>query len=146
MTLDPLIVRPADRPQPLNVLGTSVTVLADNARTGGLGLTSQHGAAGTGPSAHCHPWDEAFYILEGSVEFTVGEETSLLEAGSLVVVPGNTVHAFHYGPGGGKMIEVTGAGSNAASMFKDFAREMPGEPDLALGVAIMARHGATLLT
>lgn len=145
MTRDALIVRPADRPQPLSVLGTSVTVLADSARTGGFGITAQHGAAGTGPTAHCHPWDEAFYVLEGSVEFTVGEETTLLEAGGLVVIPGDTVHAFHYGPGGGRMIEVTGAGSNAAGMFSDLAREMTGAPDLALGAAIMARHGATLL-
>ena len=36
-------------------------------------------------------------MTDGSVEFTVGEKTELLEAGSLVVVPGETIHAFRYG-------------------------------------------------
>ena len=57
MDHEPLIVRPEDRPQPLRVVGTSVTVLADTERTGGLGVTYQQGAAGTGPGPHCHPWD-----------------------------------------------------------------------------------------
>ena len=145
MDRKPLIVRPGAQPQPLSVLGTSVTVLADNEQTGGLGVTYQQGAAGTGPGPHCHPWDEAFFVTDGSVEFTVGEETDLLEAGSLVVVPGETVHAFRYGPGGGQMLEVTGPGSNAARMFGAFAREMTGKPDVAQAAEIMSRHGATLL-
>ena len=139
-----LIVRPGDWPQPLSVLGTSVTVLADNQQTGSLGVTLQHGAEGTGPGPHHHPWDEAFYVLDGSVEFTVGGETALLEAGSLVAVPRATVHAFRYGPQGGRMIEITGPGSNSAAMFGIFAREMTGEPDAAQAAEIMARVGATL--
>lgn len=145
MQVHPAIVRPADRPQALEVIGTSVTVLADNEVTGDLGITLQQGAEGTGPGDHFHPWDEAFYILEGSVEFSVEGKATLLEAGSLVVVPGGTVHAFRYGPGGGKMIEVTGPGSKAARMFATFDREMRGEADLSQGVEIMARHGATLV-
>jgi quercetin dioxygenase-like cupin family protein len=145
MTQAPLIVRPADHPQPLNVLDTSVTVLADNAEIGDLGVTLQHGAEGSGPSAHCHPWDEAFYILEGSVEFAIGGGTTLLEAGSLVVIPGNTVHAFHYGPGGGKMLEMTGRGSKSAAMFGAFDREMPGEPDLSKVIEIFGRHDVKLM-
>ena len=145
MQPEPLIVRPGDRPQPLGVLGTSVTVLADNQQTGGLGVTLQHGAEGTGPGPHHHPWDEAFFVLDGSVEFTVGGKTALLEAGSLVAVPRATVHAFRYGPEGGRMIEITGPGSNSAQMFSTLAREMTGEPSVTQAAEIMARVGATLL-
>ncbi len=84
MTRELLIVRPGDRPAPLNVIGTSVTVLADSAETGGMGFTVQQGAEGSGPALHCHPWDEAFFVLDGTIEFTVAETTATLEAGSLV--------------------------------------------------------------
>jgi quercetin dioxygenase-like cupin family protein len=145
MTRDPLIVRPADRPDALTVVGTSVTVLADSAATGGMAITFQHGAEGTGPPPHCHPWDEAFYVLAGTIEFTVGETTAVLEAGSLVHVPGGATHGFHYGPGGGRMLEITGEGSKAAAMFGTFDREMPGAPELAKVVDIFTRHGVELM-
>jgi quercetin dioxygenase-like cupin family protein len=145
MSREPLIVRPADRPEALSVVGTSVTVLADSAETGGMAITFQHGAEGTGPPPHAHPWDEAFYIVEGTVEFSVGETTAALEAGSLVHVPANTTHAFRYGPGGGRMLEMTGEGSKAAAMFGDFDREMRGEPEIGKVVEIFDRHGVKLM-
>jgi quercetin dioxygenase-like cupin family protein len=145
MSRDPLIVRPGDRPQPLTVIGTSVTVLADSAETGGMGFTVQQGADGAGPAPHCHPWDEAFYVLDGTIEFTVGTTTAALEAGSLVHVPAGTTHAFRYGPDGGKMIEMTGAGSKAAAMFTAFDREMPGEPELGKVLDIFERHDVKLM-
>jgi quercetin dioxygenase-like cupin family protein len=145
MTRDPLIVRPGDRPDALTVVGTSVTVLADSAATGGMAITLQHGAEGTGPPPHCHPWDEAFYVLDGTIEFSVGETTAALEAGSLVHVPANTTHAFSYGPGGGRMLEMTGEGSKAAAMFGTFDREMPGAPELDKAIEIFTRHEVKLM-
>lgn len=145
MTRAPLIIRPADRPDALTVVGTSVTVLADSAETGGMAITFQEGAAGTGPPPHCHPWDEAFYVLEGTIEFTLGETTAALEAGSLVHVPGGTTHAFNYGPNGGRMLEMTGQGSKAATMFGDFDREMPGAPEIEKVVEIFGRHNVKLM-
>jgi quercetin dioxygenase-like cupin family protein len=145
MSRAPLIIRLGDRRDPLTVVGTSVTVLADSADTGGMAITYQHGTEGTGPPPHCHPWDEAFYVLDGTIEFTVGETTAALEAGSLVHVPGGTTHAFNYGPGGGRMLEITGQGSKAAAMFGTFDREMPGEPKLAKVQEIFDRHGVKLM-
>ena len=55
---------------------------------------------GEGPNLHVHPYDEIFHILEGRAEFTVGNETIIAEAGSLVIGPANVPHAYtNLGPG-----------------------------------------------
>jgi quercetin dioxygenase-like cupin family protein len=145
MDHEPLIIRPADRQAPLHVVGTIVTVLTSNQQTGSMGFTLQSGAEGTGPPPHCHPWDEAFYVLEGSVEFETRGDRVLAEAGTLVHVPGGTTHAFSYGPGGGRMLEITGPGSCAALMFGDFDREMRGEPEIGKVAEIFDRHSVKLM-
>lgn len=145
MSSKPTIVRPKDHPAPLNVVGTSVTVLTSNQQTGSLGFTIQSGAEGAGPPPHCHPWDEAFYVLDGSIEFEAGDHTVLAETGTLVHVPGGTTHAFRYGPGGGRMLEITGKDSVAAAMFGDFDREMPGDVDVGKLVEIFDRHSVKLM-
>jgi mannose-6-phosphate isomerase-like protein (cupin superfamily) len=145
MPVDALIVEPGDRPEALNVIGTSVTVLADSRTTDGMGFTLQRGDEGAGPPPHCHPWDEAFFVLEGTIAFSVDSRSSLLGPGSLVYVPAGTTHAFNYGAGGGKMLEITGKGSNAAAFFRDFDHEKPGEHEIDKVVEIFTRHGAKLM-
>ncbi len=50
---------------------------------------------GDGPPQHIHKnEDEAFYVLEGEVKFLLGETTSIAKAGSFVLVPRGTVHAW----------------------------------------------------
>jgi quercetin dioxygenase-like cupin family protein len=51
--------------------------------------------AGGGPPPHIHTReDETFYVLEGEIEFMLGEETILAGAGDFVNVPRGTVHRF----------------------------------------------------
>jgi quercetin dioxygenase-like cupin family protein len=132
--------------RPLSVVGTRVTILASNAETGGGEFTLQEGDSGTGPPPHSHPWDEAFFVLEGSVEFGLGEDSVEVGPGTLVHIPAGTTHAFRYGPNGGKMFEVAGQGSTAAALFTEFDRELPpGPPDIERVVEILDRHGAKLM-
>jgi quercetin dioxygenase-like cupin family protein len=50
---------------------------------------------GGGPPAHIHTReDETFYVLEGSVEFLLGEQTVTAGPGDFVNVPRGTVHRF----------------------------------------------------
>jgi len=50
---------------------------------------------GGGPPPHIHSReDETFYVLEGSVEFLLGEEIVLAGPGDFVNVPRGTVHRF----------------------------------------------------
>ena len=48
-----------------------------------------------GPPQHIHKAeDEAFYVLEGEVAVLLGERTIRATAGSFVLIPRGTVHAF----------------------------------------------------
>jgi quercetin dioxygenase-like cupin family protein len=51
---------------------------------------------GGGPPPHIHTReDETFYLLEGQIEFLLGEETIVAGPGDFVNVPRGTVHRFH---------------------------------------------------
>lgn len=144
MSVEPIVVTPERRPRPLDVVGMHITVLASNAATGSLGITIQEGAEGTGPPSHSHGWDEAFYVLDGEVHFSCAGRASVCGAGTLVHVPGGTLHAFTFGRGGGRMLEITGAGAHAAPFFAALDREMPpGPPDVPKLLEVAQRHGVT---
>ncbi|MDZ7964930.1 MAG: cupin domain-containing protein [Nostoc sp. DedSLP03] len=47
-----------------------------------------------GPPLHTHPWEEAFYILEGELDIQIGTETILASPGFFVNIPHNAAHGF----------------------------------------------------
>jgi quercetin dioxygenase-like cupin family protein len=80
------------------VLGTTrMRVLEDGSHTGHrLAITESVLAPHTqGPPQHRHAQhDEGFYILSGTVRFTVGDENHDATTGTLVMVPPGTPHTF----------------------------------------------------
>lgn len=44
------------------------------------------------PNPHAHPYEQIVYILEGEVDFHVGNEVRRLGPGGLLVVPPNVEH------------------------------------------------------
>ncbi|MER7468155.1 cupin domain-containing protein [Streptomyces sp. NPDC097981] len=80
------------------VLGTTrMRVLEDGSHTGHrLAIAESVLAPHTqGPPQHRHgQHDEGFYILSGTVRFTVGEEDYDAATGTLVMVPPGTPHTF----------------------------------------------------
>ncbi|MFD9633361.1 cupin domain-containing protein [Streptomyces violascens] len=80
------------------VLGTTrMRILEDGSTTGHrLGVAESVLAPHTpGPPQHRHAQhDEAFYIISGSVRFTVGVNDYDAPAGTLVVVPPGAPHTF----------------------------------------------------
>ena len=51
-----------------------------------------------GPDAHIHQHHtDAFYVLEGQIEFRVGDEPRLAGPGTFVVAPPGAVHGFSVG-------------------------------------------------
>jgi len=141
-----LVLKPEQRDAPFNVVGTLVTVLADDPENRRFGVTFQQGDEGTGPPPHCHGWDECFYVLEGGVEFTCEGESYVCTPGTLVVVPNGTIHGFKYCAGGGKMLEFTGQGTLAAQMFKAMDDEIPpGPPDVPKILDVLGRNGVTVV-
>jgi len=49
---------------------------------------------GRGPDLHLHPYAELFVVLDGTAEFSAGEERRIVEGGHFVVVPPETPHGF----------------------------------------------------
>jgi len=145
MSRIPLVVKPINYASTLSVVGTNVTVLASNQDTQEQEFTFQSGEKGMGPPPHSHNWDETFFVLKGSVEFTCDGETEMCTPGTLVFVPSGTIHAFKYGPDGGEMLEVTGAGSVATQMFTAVDNEIPpGPPDVEKIVGVLSKNGVTV--
>lgn len=142
MTSKPFILKPDGRKPALNVIGTQVTVLASDTEIQDLQITVQSGDEGTGPPPHSHDWDESFYVTKGQISFQCGGETAMCTAGTFVHVPAGTVHAFGYGPGGGEMLEITGKGSRAVSMFTALDREIAPDPLVVPKVIqVLNEHG-----
>jgi quercetin dioxygenase-like cupin family protein len=42
---------------------------------------------------HSHPHEQAGIMLEGEMEFTIGDETRIVKAGDLFVIPGGVEHS-----------------------------------------------------
>lgn len=114
-----------DRPRPLNVVGEQITVLASRQATEGYEIFLQEGPENTGPPPHHHDWDESFFVIDGQVDFGIGDEQMTAQAGTLVHLPAGTVHWFRFGSGGGRMISMTGEGSDAAAFFTDLDAGIP---------------------
>jgi quercetin dioxygenase-like cupin family protein len=146
MEIKPFVVSPNTYEPALNVLGVSVTVLASIVQTQGYEITLHSGGEGAGPPPHRHNWDESFFVLTGSVEFSVEGKVNLAGPGTLVHLPAGTVHGYRFGVGGGEMFELTGQGSNASRMFAEVSREVPpGPPDVPALTALLRQNGVTLL-
>jgi quercetin dioxygenase-like cupin family protein len=141
----PFAVFPHDRARSLNVVGEQITVLASKDATQGYEIFLQDGPAGPGPPPHSHPWDEAFYVIRGEVEFGIGEKSMTAIAGTLVHLPAGTVHWFRFGGDGGQMLSMTGQGSEASAMFTNIDHEIaPGAPDLDALRTVAERSGLRL--
>ena len=72
-----------------------------------------------GPGAHCHPEDDAFFVIEGTMSFLVGGEWIDAPKGSFVLVPGGLTHDF-------ENRSSTRAGALNFSAPGNFEQHMPG--------------------
>ena len=144
MTAKAFFVTPKDYARPLNVVGEHITVLASGEVTGGYEIFLQAGPEGSGPVPHTHPWDESFFVTNGEVDFSIGEdETVAALPGTLVHVPAGTRHWFRWRRGGGAMLSITSR-LGASSMFTEIDREIaPDQPNVEKLIAICTRHGLT---
>ncbi|WP_355661461.1 cupin domain-containing protein [Halomonas salifodinae] len=142
MTPTTTIISPQDSPERLSVLGTRIDLLLGE---GGYHITLQSGEEGAGPPPHAHDWDEAFFILDGEVRLSCDGQTHHCSPGTFVHVPAGRVHGFRYGPGGGRMLEITGSASQAVALFRELsATPAPERPDPARIAEIFGRHGVAL--
>ena len=96
-----------------------------------------------GPPPHVHQqMDQSFYVIEGEIDFQIGERTLTAEPGTFVHVPRGTPHAFgNSGTAWGKMLQIE-SGRGLEKMFEELAEAFPeGTPlDRKLMGEIMTRY------
>ena len=68
------------------------------------------------------------------------------KVGTLVHLPAGTAHSFKFGENGGKLISITGKGSNASSLFSELAAEnSTDEPSQEKLMAIIGKYGLQVI-
>src|SRR4051794_35876915 len=105
----------------LNVVGDRLRIIVEGSETNGsFEVFHVEGDQGSGPPPHAHPWTETFYVLEGNLMITVGDEQTVAEAGTSVLVPASTVHTFQVGSAQVRFLTAT-SGNKASAFFRDMA-------------------------
>lgn len=91
---------PADTGEAYWVMGTLFTYLVTAAESGGRYFTlivDLGPEAGPPPHIH-HLEEEQFYVLEGQLTYSVGDQIFEAHTGDFIHIPRRTVHSFKNGP------------------------------------------------
>jgi quercetin dioxygenase-like cupin family protein len=94
-----------------------------------------------GPPPHIHKAEEeAFYVLEGEVNVTIGDQTIRGAAGSFVLIPRGTVHTFStVGTEPAKMLLII-----SPAGFEQFFTEIDGVTDVDKIMTLAPRYNLTI--
>ncbi|HEY6406873.1 MAG TPA: cupin domain-containing protein [Ktedonobacteraceae bacterium] len=128
-----------------------VTILASGEETEGacslMEFSIPPPPAGTG--LHLHKGEhEMGYVLEGTFQFTIGEQTGTITTGSFAFVPKGTPHEFsNLGPGPARVL-----GLFSPSGFEGFFKEMAhvltlssGPPDTSVIASLQQKYNLYML-
>ena len=134
----------------LRFLGASTMGLkVDGDRTGGAiafyEYVSAQGVAGPPQHVH-HAHDETFYVVDGTYEFTVGEDVLALAPGAFLHLPRETPHTFRNAGDDLGCIVGTFNPGRFANYFRELATiiERTGEPpDQDTWVELYGRYDTT---
>ena len=126
----------------LSVLGAGVRFLLEAEKTGNsFSLMEVELPRDQGPPPHDHPWDEAYYIIDGDVWFMVDGKEAVYTTGDFLYAPGGIAHSFRGAGDRPARVLVFDAPATAGGFFKDASREIVNIPeDFAKIPAIGARY------
>jgi mannose-6-phosphate isomerase-like protein (cupin superfamily) len=69
-----------------------------------------HSAPGVGPKLHRHPYAEVFIVEDGEATFRIGDETTVVGSGHVVISPTGEAHGFtNTGTGTLRIVSIHGA-------------------------------------
>jgi mannose-6-phosphate isomerase-like protein (cupin superfamily) len=129
----------------LRVMASQLEVKAGAEAGLGFGMFLSSFPPGTGmPLLHVHhSYEEAFHVLEGEVQFVLGDQEVHATPGSTVLVPAGVPHCFrNVGPGDVSWL-VVGAPAAAVTAIEEAGQVPPGELDRMK--ELFARHDSELL-
>ncbi len=95
-----------------------------------------------GPPPHIHrAYDEAFYVLDGAVQYTLDGEPQTCSAGTLIFVPRGVAHGFsNIEQAPAKILVVTTAAAIQLVEEATSLMGLPGPPDLDNLTALLRLH------
>lgn len=94
MSSDAVVLGPGQG-APIWQLGNEFTVKATAEQTGGTYSLLEQVCAGAPPPLHVHDHEEeAFYVLDGTVDLYLGDDVVKAEAGSFCLIPRGVAHTF----------------------------------------------------
>ena len=136
------IVKAGDR-KPLNVLGMPLTMLCEASETNGnWSLFEEEVPLGMGPPAHRHDWDEAYYILDGQVDFVIDGETISSARGDFNHLPRGTVHGFKGASESAARVLIFASPAHGSEFFHELSEQVRTVPnDLTKIPEIGRQHG-----
>jgi quercetin dioxygenase-like cupin family protein len=128
---------------PLTVLGMPLTMLCEARETGGAwSLFEEEVPFGMGPPPHRHDWDEAYYIREGAVDFTIDGQPVTSSRGDFNYLPRGTVHGFKGASEATARVLIFAAPAHGSEFFHELNDEVRRVPeDLSKIPQIGQRHG-----
>ena len=144
--MEPKIL-PLGAGHPLNVLGDHMTVRLTAAETGGrFTLVEQVNEPGVGIPMHLHDReDEVFHILEGQMEFQLGDQSVTAVAGTTVFLPRMIPHTWKVVGDVPARTLLSVFPGGAEAMWQELSDLPAGPPDMQQVVQICARYGVTFL-
>lgn len=150
------MIRGRDEAEPTWFFNALMTTVARTAETGGAySLTEHLVTAASNPPMHVQTdEDEAFYILEGEVEFEVDGIVALATPGTFAYVARGAAHTFRVKTDVARMLVI--CSGKPADNLEDFFLGMgepaterrlpePGAPDLDRLTELCARTGIELV-
>ena len=91
---------------------------------------------------HSHPWDELTYVLEGEIEFRVGDTQALGATGAIVALPRGVPHSLRVPEGRARYLMVT-LGAPSIRFLEEVGQAYADGPTLERLIEIAGRHGVT---
>ena len=81
-----------------------------------------------GPPPHTHAWDEAYFVTESGVQYTVGEQRFTATVGDFVCTQGGVMHGFRGASQQPARVLVFDAPAHAGAFFKRVDHEVTEVP------------------
>jgi len=140
-------------------LNSLITTKLDDSENGGAYSLMEHLlTSAANPPRHVHTdEEEAFYLLDGEIEFEVDGDVSICTPGSFVFAPRGTAHSFAVLTDTARVLVLTSSPQGAPQGgFPEFIRAVgepaparilpvPQVPDPAAMAAVAAPHGIELI-